>query len=51
MKPTVSDSRIWRESGSFTLRTSGSSVTKSASETTAVPPVSVLNSVVLPAFV
>ena len=37
--------------GSFTRRTSGSSVTKSASDATASPPVSALKSVVLPALV
>ncbi len=35
MKPTVSDTRSSRRSGSRTLRTSGSSVTKSASDATA----------------
>ena len=51
MNPTVSDSMIWRASGSLIRRTSGSSVTNSAFDATALAPVSRLNSVVLPAFV
>jgi hypothetical protein len=51
MNPTVSDTSSSRLSGSRTCRTSGSSVTKSASEATASADVSRLKSVVLPAFV
>ena len=51
MKPTVSDTSSSRPSGRRTCRTSGSSVTKSASEASASACVSRLNSVVLPALV
>src|SRR5437016_5591865 len=51
MKPTVSDTRNSRLSGRCTCRTTGSSVTKSASDASASALASTLNSVVLPAFV